>query len=80
MEDLCDETATRNFVSPGDLKDTTVYVYDSSTTLSWTDATEISTTALSNCGAWTYELTDENVNPLDPSVFTLDLANKQLTL
>jgi len=42
VADLCDDTAIRSFVAPGTLVDTTYYIYDAATVLTWTDVTEVS--------------------------------------
>ena len=81
MADLCDDTAIRSFVAPGSLVDTTYYIYDAATVLTWTDVTEVSSSQLDSlCGVWSYELTQTDSSPLDSSVFTIDYTAKTLTI
>ena len=80
VADLCDETATRTFINPGVLTDTTYSVYNTATVLTWTDASEITTDAPAYCGTWVYEVGSFLWDPLDSEVFTVNLDAKTLSI
>ena len=69
-----DET---KFASPAK----TYTIRDVATVFSWADTAATSDKSLTTCGPFAWQITnDDGVTAIDPTVFTLDLASKTITV